>query len=56
MDANQELYAKSLEIAVLLLGKTNILWNEKQSDFNVKFLKYRDLAKFIADDILNAPH
>jgi hypothetical protein len=57
MNPNQELYAKALEIAVLLLGPRNdFVTDGKQSTFNIKFQDYRNLAVFIAKDIVNAPN
>jgi hypothetical protein len=53
MTANQELYAKALEIAVLILGKQTLTANMKMSDFQMKFMDHHDLAVKTAKKIID---
>jgi hypothetical protein len=58
MTSDQELYAKALEIAVLMLGKS--LRPERQQELNKLSYQrmvddYADLAKEVAKKILDAP-
>jgi hypothetical protein len=55
MTADQELYAKSLEIAVLLLGKQTMTTNMQMSQFQQKIMNYHALALQIAQKIIDAP-
>jgi hypothetical protein len=55
MTPDQELYAKALEIAVLILGELTLTTNMSMSDFQQKIGHHHELALKIAQKILNAP-
>jgi hypothetical protein len=50
MTPNQELYAKALEIAALMIGKITI-YNTKEIEDKTLFVVYEHLAKSIMDSI-----
>jgi hypothetical protein len=55
MTVNQELYAKALEITVLMLGNQGITANMHLDQFQMKIMDYDNLARKIAQKIINAP-
>jgi hypothetical protein len=56
MTANQELYAKALEIAVLILGKQTLTADMDMARFQQKIMDRHNLALKIAQKIIDAPH
>jgi hypothetical protein len=54
MTANQELYAKALEIAVLILGRQGLEASMSDADFNNKIFFHNKLAMQLVHHIIAA--